>query len=127
MSFELFFQKGRTSSEVVTLYEANGNGLTLYSGDKVRFKVYRRDAATPVLDIDSVGALSGGSLVTVDQIASAAQVTLKMCQGDTSGLTAGAYDAELTVVDSGDSNLIKTVETGLVHFLPSPGGDIGLT
>lgn len=127
MSFEVFFHKNRTSSDVITLYEADDNGLTLNSGDKIRFKVYRRDQSTPVLDIDSVAALTGGSFITVDQIASAAQVTLKVCQSDISIIVPGAYDAELDVIDSGDSNLIKLAEQGVAHVLGTSGGDIGIT
>ena len=127
MSFEVFFYKNRTSSDVITLYQADDSGLTLNSGDKVRFKVYRRDQAIPALDIDSIEALSGGSLVTVNQIASAAQVTLKVCQADIASLPPGAYEAEISVVDSGDSNLVKVAEVGSVNILQSGGGDVGAT
>ena len=127
MSFEVFFYKNRTVSETITLYEPDGNGLTLNSGDKVRFKAWRRDQQTPILDIDNIGALSGGSLITVVQVASAAVVTLKVCQADIASVDVGPYDASIEVVDSGDSNLIKVAEHGICHLLPSGGGDIGIT
>jgi len=125
--FEVFVIRGRTSYDVITLYEADDNGLTLNSGDVVRFKAWRRNAATPDLDIDSAAALSGGSVVQVNQTASAAVVTLLVAQGDTEGLGVGAYDAEVSVVDSGDSNRIKVAEQGILHVLDSGGGDLGLT
>ena len=127
MSFELVCHRGRTNSLVLTLFEADDNGLTLNSDDKVRFKVWRRNNATPVLDIDSIGALSGGSIITVTQTASAAEATLKLCQADTASLDPGVYSAEISVVDSGDSNLLKCAEQGQFLLLPSGGGDIGAT
>lgn len=126
MSFELFFRRKRSDTQVVTLYEADGNGLTLNADDEVRFKIYRRNQATPALDIDSVGALTGGSVITITQTASAAQVEILIAQGDTSDLE-GVYSAELSVVDSADGNKIKHCEDGQVTILPSAAGDIGLT
>jgi len=127
MSFAVFFPKNRTSSQVITLFEADENGLTLNADDKVRFKVWRRDQAVPILDIDSIGALAGGSVITVDQTASAAQVTLKVCQADIASIVPGTYSASVEVVDSGDSNLIKVAEFGTAAFFPSGGGSIGPT
>lgn len=125
MSFEVFFYRNRTSEQVITLFEADGNGLTLNSGDKVRFKIFRRDQATPILDISSIAALTGGSVVTVTQVASAAQATLRVCQADLTDIAAGTYDAEISVVDSADSNLIKLAEVGSANILPTGGGGIG--
>jgi hypothetical protein len=127
VSFELFLPKNRTSYHSITLYEADDNGLTLAAEDEVRLKVYRRDQATPILDIDSIGALSNGSIITIDQTASAAMATLKVVQGDIADAVLGAYDAELSVVDSADSNRIKVAEQGTVHILGTGGGDIGAT
>lgn len=127
MSFELFFHKNRTGYQSITLYEADDNGLTLAANDEVRLKVYRRDQATPLLDIDSIGALAGGSLISITQTASAATATLLVAQGDISAAALGSYSAELSVIDSADSNRIKVAEQGIVHILGTGGGDIGLT
>ncbi len=126
MAFELYFYKYRTETQVVTLEEADGNGLTLNAGDKVRFKVWRRDQSTPVLDMDSISALAGGSVVTVTQTASAAEATIKVCQVDVSTLDPGPYSASIEVVDSGDSNLIKMADEGVFQLLATGGGDLGV-
>ena len=126
MAYELTFTQGRTSSQVVTLYEADADGMALNSGDVVRFKIGRRRGATPDLDMDSAAALSGGSSITVTQTASAAMATIKICGADCGSLI-GTFSAELSVVDTGDGNRIKSVEHGVVNFLPALGGDTGLT
>ncbi len=125
MSFEVFFNRRRTESQVITLYQEGGTlGLTLNLADVVRFKMYRRDQATPILDVDSVAATSGGSVIVITQVASAAVVTLTMGQEDLN-IDPGTYESEVSVVDSGDGYKIKLAELGVVHVLGTGGGDIG--
>jgi hypothetical protein len=127
MSFELFFNRNRTSTQSITLEEADGNGLTLGASDKLRFKLFRRDQATPILDLLSGTATSSGSVLTITQTASAAEATLKVAQGDLASIVPGVYSAELSVVDHADSDLIKDADEGIVTILASGGGSVGLT
>ena len=123
--FVIYLDKNRTVSHDIILYQEDGGGLTLNANDKVRLKVFRRDASTPVLDIDSIGALTGGSLITVTNTASAAMATVKFCQADLADILPGIWAAELSVVDSGDSNKIKIAGRGTVAIFGTGGGDIG--
>lgn len=127
MAFELFFNRNRTSTQSITLYQADGGGLTLGGSDKLRFKLFRRDGATPILDLVSGTATSSGSQLTITQTASAAQATLKIAQGDLATVAPGVYSASLSVVDHADSDLIKDADEGIVTILASGGGSVGLT
>lgn len=133
MSFLMTAYKGRTQDFTVNLYEADGEtSITMEATDEVRCKIYRRDAATPVLDLDSVGATASGSVVTIVALGASpvASVTVRIAQGDTSGLEPGVWSAEIDVVDDSETapaNAIKHVESGTFHLLGSGGGDVGLT
>ncbi len=124
--FSVTIYKNRTCDYTVPLDQVDGTDVVLGATDVVRFKVWRRDAATPDLDIDSVAALSGGSLVTIDNIATGA-TTVRFGQGDTSSMDPGVYNAEVSVVDDTETNpldAIKIAEHGIVHLLGSGGGEI---
>lgn len=124
MSFENIAYAGRTTDFTVLLYEDDGStALVLANADVVRVKIGR--AGSVVLDLDSAADTANGSGVTVDN-RSAAQVTVRLAQGDTSAMQ-GTYDVEVLVVDASDSDLIKTCEYGCMHILPSQSGDTGLT
>ena len=129
MSFVVTFHKGRTSDHTVTLFETNGTtALAIAVTDVVRFKMYRRDGDTPDLDIDSVAATANGSVVTVDTT-NPASVTLRIAQGDTSGLVPGAYRAEILVIDDSETDpadAVKMAEMGIANVLSTGGGDVGL-
>jgi len=127
MADELFFNRNRTSTQSITLYEADGNGLTLGASDKLRFKMFRRDQATPVLDLLSGTATSSGSLLSITQAASAAEGALKIAQGDLASVLPGVYSYEISVVDHADSDLIKDADEGIVTIMASGGGSVGLT
>jgi hypothetical protein len=99
----------------------------LGASDKLRFKLFRRDQATPILDLLSGTATSSGSVLTITQTASAAEATLKVAQGDLASIVPGVYSAELSVVDHADSDLIKDADEGIVTILASGGGSVGLT
>ncbi len=125
MSFFVRFNKNRTSDDTVNLFETDGTpSITLAATDVVRFKVYRRDAATPLLDLDS-----NGSEITVDELGPSpgASVTLRVTQTDMASLDPGTYAGEISVVDDSDSDFIKHAETGVVFIAGTGGGDIGLS
>lgn len=117
------------------LFEADGSTpYVLESNDKLRFKVYRGDNATPVLDLLSGSPLSGGSGIVIDSLGSGtegAKYTMTFAQTDieSSDVKRGPYDAELIVVDdsAGASPELrnKFVQFGVVHFLYTGGGNLG--
>lgn len=125
MSFEILAVRNRTISYSGTLYEADGTtAISVTASSVVRFKAGRRNSATPSLDIDSVAATANGSVMT---ISSAGAYTLKIAQGDTTSLVPGVYDAEIALVDAGDSNRIKSAELGTLHIIEALGGDVSTT
>lgn len=128
MSFEIRAYAGRTVDFTVPIFEADGSTvIVLTNTDVVRCKV-GRGSATPDLDIDSVGALTGDSIVTIDTL-DPASVTVRLAQADTAGLL-GIYDIEVSVVDDSETtpaDAIKAAEKGSIGFSPAPGGDIGKT
>lgn len=127
MSFAIALAKNRSTQHVVTLFEADGTTpVILASGDKVRFKMFRRDGSTPELDIDNVGALSGGSIIVVDDL-DPATITLTVAQGDIDETELGTWRGEIDVVDVSDSNRIKHAESGFCFVTETGGGEIGLT
>ena len=130
MAFELFFYKNRRSDEVVSLYQDDGTtSASLQASDVVRFKMYRRDQATPTLDLDSVAATANGSIVTVDELGlePTAQATITVMSADIASVALGPYTAEIVVVDDSASDEPRLVDSGVVHILQSGGGDVGLT
>lgn len=121
---ELIVRKGRTEDFTIALYESDGStAVTIAASDVVRCKLGRRGVA-PVLDIDSVGALAGGSIVTFTSGTNNA--TLRIAQGDTASLESGTYNLEVSLVDDSDSDKIKHAQTHVVHLLDSPLGDVAL-
>lgn len=132
MSFLVRFNKNRTSDDVVSLFETDGTtSITLAATDVVRFKIYRRDQATPLLDLDSKDASANNSSVTVDETGPTptAAVTLRIAQADALLLDPGVYRGEVSVVDDSETapvNAVKHVEDGVVFVSGTGGGDIGL-
>jgi hypothetical protein len=125
MAFEFAVHRNRDHDFTGTIYEADETTeVVLAASDVLRLKVFRRDAATPVLDIDSVAALAGGSVLAFT--AATGDYTLKINKADTSGLVVGVYEAELSVVDDSDSDRIKVAEYGTIGILGAGAGDIGL-
>ncbi len=130
MSFEIAVPKNRTADTSIRIYERDGiTPIVLAAEDVVRFKVYRRDQTTPLLDLDSATATPNGSGIQIDSL-DPAVVTLRIAQEDTSGLDPGVYDAEICVVDDSESspaNAIKQAESGIVMLLGSGAGEAGLS
>lgn len=133
MSFEFRLTRNRTTDISITLYESNGStSITLAASDEVRFKMYRRDADTPDLDLDSAADSGNDSGIDIDNLgpSPAASVTVRFAQADLTGLNPGVYKAEVTVVDDSETapvNAIKHVESGVIYLQEAPGGDIDLT
>lgn len=133
MSFGAYVRKGRTADFTVNLYEDDGStSISLAADDHVRVKIFRRDGATPDLDLDSVAATANGSSVTIDARGTdpVASVTVRLAQDDTSGLNLGPYSYEVSVVDNSESSpadAIKHAETGVLNVLPAGGGDVGVS
>jgi len=125
--FEIVVDAGRTIDFTVSLYEDDGStAVNFATGDVVRFKL-SRNHGTPILDVDSVAALSGGSLITATNGSN--EVTVRLGQDDTSDLY-GVYSGEVTLVDdseTGPTDAIKAFEKGVVAVRPSAGGDVGKT
>jgi hypothetical protein len=129
MSFEIAFARNRTADKLVRIYEPDGvTPVVLAAEDRVRFKLYRRNAATPLVDVVSTDPTPNGSRLVVDSL-DPATVTLRLAQGDTAAIEPGIYDAEICVVDDSETapaDAIKQAEHGVVHVLGTAGGGIGL-
>ncbi len=131
MSFLVRFNKNRTSDDVVSLFETDGTtSITLAATDVVRFKIYRRDQETPLLDLDSVAASGNDSSITVDETGPSptASVTLRIAQADALLLDPGIYRGEISVVDDSETapvDAVKHAEDGIVFVSATGGGDIG--
>ena len=131
MSFLAKAYAGRTLDLTVTIKTDSGGYLQLAADDVVRVKVGRAGAAA--IDLDSVAATANGSVVTVDEVgdgsATHASVTVRLAQGDLSGMQ-GAYSMEVLVVDNSETapaDAIKAAEIGVLNVLPTQDGDVGLT
>jgi len=125
--FEETIVAGRTIDFTVSLYEDDGStAVNVATGDVVRCKL-SRNHGTPVLDIDSVARLSGGSFITAS--VGSNEVTIRFGQDDTADLY-GVYSAEVLLVDESETyptDAIKSFEKGVITFLPGAGGDVGKT
>lgn len=126
---------GRQLRKQFDLYKENGNAFALAVDDVVRFKLWKHednDGLTPDLEVDSVGATTNGSVITVDTLGTddttAAQVTVKLAQDDLKDLPAGYYRGELAYVDDSQTgDPIEVIARGDVHVIGSATGDVGLT
>lgn len=129
MPFNEIAYKSRTTDIDFPIYEADGTtGVTLAGSDVVRFKMGLYDTATPVLDIDSVGATASGSVVTVVALSNPALVRVRLAQADLASLAARVYHAELAIVDDSETapaDAIKVVDRGTIEVQGSQGGDVG--
>ncbi len=132
MSFFVRFNKNRTSDDTVNLLETDGTtSLTLAATDVVRFKVYRRDQAIPLLDLDSAAASANDSSITVDELGPSptASVTVRVAQADLLEMDPGIYRGEISIVDDSETapvNAIKLAKDGVVSVSGTGGGNIGL-
>ncbi len=107
------------------LLDADGDPIAITAGSDIIFKVYGGAGATPVIEINGT-ALSGGSVTTFSTASSGAtkgQWTVQFCSADTSSLTAGTYDAEVILVDAGNSNSIDEASSGVINLMGTPLGE----
>jgi hypothetical protein len=127
---------GRTCDYDFALYQPNKKPAAIANNAAVRFKLSAAaDDDTPLLDIDSIAALAGGSIITIlsrgVQDVTPASVRVRFAQADTQLIEAGAdYVGELGVVDASETsplNAFKRAGYGPVTIKASPGGDVGLT
>ena len=118
-SFEIQITAGRKADFAGVLQDANGVAISIAAGSKVYCKVYRGAGATPDLDINGV-ALAGGSVTTFT--AGTGNYTVSFGAADTAALVPGAYDCEVSLVDSGDTNAIKHAQFGIVQIIGQPLG-----
>lgn len=130
MAFEVVFHCGRTESETITLYAADGStAANVTSGSTVRVKIGRTNAAAPLLDLSSDAPTTNGSSVTVSVGSNVVQ--LRLAQADTASLLPGAYQCEIDYVDNADANVgavkqIKLSQLGTCHLIGVLGGSTGL-
>lgn len=126
---------GRTEDFTWAMYDKDGEAVAIAADDVVRFKLAATAGATPALDIDSVAPTAVGSVVTIDELGEAgvtpASGTVRLAQGDTSGLTARKYTGcELALVDNSETapaDAIKVFGRGTIDLKASPGGDVGIS
>lgn len=124
--FEITAYRNRTADYAGTVKDAAGAAVVLAADDVLRLKVYRRNGATPHLDIDST-VTANGSVISIVSAAAGTYVA-RIAQGDTVNLVPGIYDCELNVVDNSESapaDAIKHVESGVLYLLSTGGGDVG--
>jgi hypothetical protein len=125
-------EAGRTCDQRFYIYQPNKSPASIHASAVMRFKLSEKASdETPLLDIDSVEALEGGSIVTIvgrgTQDVTPAEIRVTFDQDDTDELDEGEYFGELGVVDSADGNRFKRCGYGTVLVRASPGGDVGLT
>lgn len=129
-------EKNSTADLVIKLYKEDGDEFALAAGDVVRFKMWplNEDGSAPTLDLDSVGATAGGSIVTIDDVGvdgtTAAQVTVRIAQSDTVSLAKGEYRWELAQVDDSETapaDAYKVAGRGVINLTGSATGDRGKT
>lgn len=129
--FELHQPRGRTRDHSISIREADESTVvTLAATDVVRVKVYSGDNETPGLDLLSGESSPNDSTVTVDNLATVPQVTLRLAQGDTSDWVLGVYDVDVIVVDDSESapaDAAKHAMSGLLYLTGTGGGGLGLT
>lgn len=126
---------GRTEDFAWELYDRDGEPLEIAADDHIRFKLAATAGATPVLDVDSVGATPNGSVVVIDVRGTAgvtpASGTVRLAQDDTAALTPRKYTGcELALVDNSETapaDAIKVCGRGTIDLKASPGGDVGIT
>ena len=133
MAFSIQATIGRTVEYTFYLYESGGSvPVAIQADDVPRLKI-GRGTGSPLLDIDNIAALAGGSILVIDDLGddeNPAQVRLVLAQDDTADLAQGVYSCELTVVDVDAApidNALLHVETGALNLYPSMGGDTGIS
>lgn len=126
MPFAFNIVAGKDQDFTGILEDANGNPITITAGSDVLLKLFRGDSATPDLDVNGT-ALTGGTVTSFNTASSGSlqgSWTVKFFGADTSGLNPQTYDAEISLVDAGDSNRLKIVDRGVVSVLGGSAGKV---
>ena len=127
MPFQIDVARNRDQYETITLYEANGTtgvALDQATGDKVRFKISRRNGDTHVLDLTSAAATANGSSVSITSYTAPATISLLLARGDTTDLAPGIYQGEVIVIDVSDSSRVKHADFGVVTIMGAAAGGV---
>lgn len=126
MPFEVKIIAGRDDDFSGTLEDSTGAAIAITAGSDVLFKAFRGAGATPDLDLNGTQTANGSVTgFTAGSGAGIGTYTVKFNKGDTSALTPGAYQAEVLLVDAGDSSRVKHADYGVLHIIGQPLG--GLT
>lgn len=119
MSINITHYRNRTCEYDLTITDANGNTVVLYSGDKIRLKIWRQQDGKLMLDLVSGTPTDNGSSVT------AANPTRFKAAQDDVDWTPGIYDLEVLITDASDSDRVRHADSGLFTLNKTPGGEIG--
>jgi len=112
--------KKRACNETVTIKDSAGATVVLAGTDQIRLKI-GRSGETPILDLSSNAASSGGSTV-----ARANPCAIRLDQSDLD-VSSGVYDIEIAVVDDSDSDAIKHADKGVFVLHATQLGSVSLT
>lgn len=119
MTIDITHYRHRTCEWDLTVSDADGDAVTLYSGDKVRLKIWRQQDRKLMLDLISGTPTTNGSSVTA-----ANPTRFKLVQTDVDW-TPGVYDLEVLITDASDSDLVRHADGGVFVLNDTPGGSIG--
>ena len=119
MTIFISHYKSRTCEYDITISDANGDAVELFSGDVVRVKIWRDTDGRLLLDLVSGTPSDEGSSLT-----RANPTRFKLAQGD-ADWTVGAYSIEATIVDNSDDDKIRHADNGVFVLHKTPGGNIG--
>lgn len=111
-------ERRRKSVHDITIGEADGDDVTVANNDNVRIKIGRGGDVNPLLEIQSDNPTSAGSVCT------AVNPTELTLFGEDLTFPAGIYDIEVAIVDTSDSDKIKSAEKGIFILRESMGGAI---
>lgn len=129
--FEIVLNKSRTCVYDISLYGEDGvTGISLDTGDKVRFMLYRRPADTPIINLLSGdAATAAGSEVDITSTVPTPSgdipvVRVRLGQADLTGLVGGApLKAEIIVTDAdgAPTNALMGPIHGVAYALTTSG------
>lgn len=109
----------RSGEYDITISDADGTTVPLYSGDQVRLKIYRESDCKLMLDLISGTPTSNGSSLT-----RANPTRFKVDQDDVDW-TPAIYEIEVLLVDASDADRTKHADMGVFVLHESPGGNLG--
>jgi hypothetical protein len=117
MSVHIVAKQGRTCIFQVTLKDADGDNITIASGDKIRIKIGKL-GETPQLDL-----VSGTNTVNGSSVTAANPTTVRLDQDDLD-FTPGIYDIESGLVDASDSGSLLHADEGVFVLRDAQAGGV---